>query len=70
MKKKELKSQIEHFVKNNKLICKMIINKNEYEIHDYIDYGKYDINKNDNLLKIILTEINSCINARYKFNVH
>ena len=33
------------FVKNNKRNCKVIINKREYKLCDYINYDKYGINK-------------------------
>ena len=55
------------FVRNNNRSCKMIINNKEYEICDYIKYDKYNINKNDGFLTIILTDINKCTNASYMF---
>ena len=55
--KKNIKVLSKEFVKNNNRKCKFIINKKVYDICEYIDYNKYNINKNDDLLKIILVEI-------------
>ena len=55
------------FVKNNKQNCKMIINKKEYDICDYIRYNDYGINKKDNSLTITLKGINRCIDASCLF---
>ena len=53
----------EEFVKNNKNICKMIINDKDYKISE-----KYDItNYNSNKLEIKLTKINKIINTSYMF---
>ena len=49
------------FVKNNKSICKMIIDNKEYEITE-----KYNI-KNNNKLKIILKGINNVTNMSFMF---
>ena len=49
------------FVKNNKNICKMIIDNKEYEIKE-----KYNINNyNNNILKIKLNGINNVLNMSY-----
>ena len=51
------------FVKNNKNICKMIIDNKEYEITE-----KYNIkNNNNNKLKIILKGINNVTNINDMF---
>ena len=55
------------FVENNNSICKMIINKDKYDISSFIKYDEYRINKNNGLLTIILTGINSIIDASYMF---
>ena len=47
----------EKFVKNNKGSCKLIINKKEYDLCEYIEYDEYEINKNDDSLTIVLTGI-------------
>ena len=47
----------EKFVKNNEGNCKLLINKECYDIFEIIEYDKYDINKADNFITIILTEI-------------
>ena len=52
------------FVKNNKNICKMIINNKEYEITE-----KYNIkNNNNNKLKIILKGIDNVTNMKGMFS--
>ena len=51
------------FVKNNKNICKMIIDDKEYEISE-----KYNIeNYNDNILEIKLKLIENVTNMSYMF---
>ena len=55
------------FVENNRNNCKMIINKKEYDINNYIKYDEYYINKSDNFLTIILTGINKINDASYTF---
>jgi len=51
-------------VKNNKTICKMIINDKEYEIAE-----KYYItNYNNNILEIKLKVIDNVTNMSYMFN--
>ena len=66
-KKNGVKILGEEFVKNNKQNCKMIINKEEYEICGYITYSQYNINRNDNKLTVVLTGINNCINISNLF---
>ena len=52
------------FVKNNKKICKMIINNKEYEIIEY-----YNIKStNNNILKIKLEGINNVTNMSFIFS--
>ena len=55
------------FIKNNKGNCKFVINKKEYDICEYIEYDKYNINKNDHVLAITLKGINTIINAKDMF---
>jgi len=50
------------FVKNNKNICKMIINNKEYEIAE-----KYNVQSIDEILKIRLKDINKVINMKGMF---
>ena len=50
------------FVKNNKNICKMIINNKEYEIAE-----KYNVQSIDEILKIRLKGINKVINMKGMF---
>ena len=53
-----------NFVKNNKNICKMIIDNKEYEITE-----KYKVkSKNDNKLKIKLKGIDNVTNMSYMFS--
>ena len=47
----------EEFVKKNKRYCKLLINKKNHSICEYINYEEYGINKADNFITIILTEI-------------
>ena len=54
------------FVNNNKSKCKMIVN--QYDICDYIDYNKYDINKDNEFLMVIFTGVNSVTDASYMFD--
>ena len=52
------------FVKNNKNICKMIIDNKEYEIKE-----KYNVkNYNNNILEIKLKGINNITDMRYMFS--
>jgi len=52
------------FVENNKNICKMIINKKEYEITN-----EYNVENNNNeLLKIKLKGINNITNMSHMFS--
>ena len=57
----------EEFVKANKENCKIIINQKTYDICERIEYDKYDINKEDKLLKIMLTGINKITDASCMF---
>ena len=41
--------------------------KKEYDIYEYIEYEKYNINKNDGLLTINLTGLNYINNAESMF---
>ena len=50
------------FVNNNKDKCKIIYNNNEYELTEY-----FNINNNDNILEIKLTNINNITNAYAMF---
>ena len=60
----EIKIFGEEFVKNNKNICKMIIDNREYEITE-----RYNIkSKNINKLKIKLEGINNVTNMSYMFS--
>ena len=56
-KEKNIRILGKKFVKNNKKNCKLIINKKEYKIREYIECNKYDINKNDDFFTVILIEI-------------
>ena len=51
------------FVKNNKNICKMIIDNKETEIAEEYNFNNY----NNNILKIILKGINNVTNMSYMF---
>ena len=55
------------FVFNNKNKCKIIINKIEYNISEFIEYEKYNVNKLDNFLSIDLTNINNITDMSYMF---
>ena len=66
-KENKIKILGKKFIKNNKENCRLIINKKEYDICEYIEYDKYSINKNDAFLTIILTGVNNIINAEYMF---
>ena len=57
-----------NFVENNKKNIKMIINRIEYDINDYIKYDKYGINKKDELLVVTLIRINKIIDASFMFS--
>ena len=59
----------ENFVTNNKVNvnCKLIINGNEYDLIDIIDYKKYKIDKNGELLTIYLKGVSYITDARYMF---
>ena len=61
----EMKILGKEFVKNNnnKRKCNLLINNKKYDICEYIEYDKYDINKNDDLITIILIGIHDIINA-------
>ena len=62
----EMKILGKEFVKNNNNIkrkCKLLINNKKYDICEYIEYDKYDINKNDDLITIILIGIHDIIIA-------
>ena len=66
----EMKILGKEFVKNNNNIkkkCKLFINNKKYNICEYIEYDKYDINKNDDLITIILIGIHDIINANGMF---
>ena len=52
----EIKILCEDFVEENKGKCKLIINKKEYDLCEKIKYDKYGINKEDDLLTVILVE--------------
>ena len=52
------------FVKNNKNICKMIIDNKEYEIAENI---KYNVKNNNNKLKIKLKGIDNITDISYIF---
>ena len=47
----------EEFVKNNKGKCMLLINTQEYDLCESIEFCEYGINENDDLLTIILTEV-------------
>ena len=47
----------QQFIKNNKENYTLIVNNKIYNLCEYIKYDKYDINKNYDLLKIILKSI-------------
>ena len=49
---KNLKVLGEKSVKISKEKCKFIINGKQSDIHENIKYDEYDINKNDDILKI------------------
>ena len=52
------------FVKNNKNICKMIIDNKKYEITEYFNISKY----NNNKLEIKLKGINNITDMSYMFD--
>ena len=54
------------FVKNNKNICKMIIDNKEYEITE--EYNIKNNNNNNNKLKIILKGIDNVTDMSYVFD--
>jgi len=56
------------FVKNNKKICKMIINNKEYEITKNFNVLNYKDYKNDKQLKIKLKGIDNINNMSNMFN--
>ena len=56
-KEKKIKILGEKFVKNNKKNYKLLINKKEYKICEYIEHDKYEVNKKENLLTITLVGI-------------
>ena len=65
----EMKILGKEFVKNNnnKRKCKLLINNKKYDICEYIEQDKYDINKNDDLITIILIGIHDIIKANGMF---
>ena len=63
-KYKNIKIFGSEFVKNNKYICKMIIDNKEYEIEE--QYNNIE-NCNNNELKIKLKGINNVTNMSYMF---
>ena len=65
--KDEIKIFGHKFIENNKNICKMLINNKEYEISKTIKYIDYDINKENDYLEIILTNINKITNMSSMF---
>ena len=52
------------FVENNKNICKLIINNQEYNISEKFNVKNY----NNNILEIKLKGINNVIDLRYMFD--
>ena len=60
----EIKIFGNEFVKNNKKICKMIIDNKEYEITEYYNVK----NINNNILKIKLKGIDNVTNMSYMFD--
>ena len=57
----------ENFVKRNKRNCQLIINNKKYVLRDCIEYSKYNINTNDDLLIISLIGINNITNTSEMF---
>ena len=64
---KEIRILGKTFVKNNKGNCKLLINKKEYDLCEFIKKDECCINTNNDLLSIILTGTNIIINAKEKF---
>ena len=65
----EIKILCEDFVEENKGKCKLIINKKEYDLCEKIKYDKYGINKEDDLLTVILVENKNEKITKYAFYV-
>ena len=57
----------EKFVKCNKLNCKLLINNKKYSLCDCIEYSKYNINTNADLLRINLIGIKNITDASEMF---